>query len=278
MPEGPINSNFGSGPAEIVNGVVTEGGAATGPVSLVIASTGGGATFQQHDPPTLFGDWKSAFTDSVPTDLSPPVIGMRGTNVWMVSDGGAFPGVDMIVSHAYSGALGMDQYVIGQELPQELPGADIELTHPGVVFSAALGSVTPAPALSTVISAALSRVGAPYLWGGSGPSSFACSGLVGWAFAREGISTPRTAAQQYLTGPSLTLAQAQPGDLLFWHYDPTDQTFVDHVALYLGDGMMVVAPHTGTEVQVAPAPTADFAGAVQVDPSVAAQVGGARFP
>ena len=58
--------------------------------------------------------------------------------------------------------------------------------------------------------------------------------------------------------------QAQPGDLLFWTYDPNDPTFVDHVAIYLGNGMMVVAPHTGLDVQVVPVPTADMAGVVQV--------------
>ena len=52
--------------------------------------------------------------------------------------------------------------------------------------------------------------------------------------------------------------------LLFWTYDPTDPGYVDHTAIYLGHAMMVGAPHTGSDVQVAPVPAHDFAGAVQV--------------
>jgi cell wall-associated NlpC family hydrolase len=115
-----------------------------------------------------------------------------------------------------------------------------------------------------MIAAALSRVGLPYSWGAAGPSSFDCSGLVQWSFAQAGILMPRTAAEQFLTGVHLPLADAAPGDLLFWTYDPNDPGFVDHTAIYLGDGLMVVAPHTGLDVEVVQVPTANFAGAVQV--------------
>jgi hypothetical protein len=221
-----------------------------------------------------------------------PAVGGPPTTGWL----GAFmsigiPGVDMIVSHAFSGALGltpdsglvvsapgMNPAVLGQRLREELAGANVELTRPAWVTAAPSTTFVTQGTTSTVISAALSRVGAPYVWGGDGPNGFDCSGLGGWAFAQAGIAMPRTAAQQYLTGAHLTLAQARPGDLLFWHYDPTDPGFIDHVAIYLGNGMMVVAPHTGTAVQVDPVPTAAFAGAVRVDPVAAGSVGGARFP
>jgi cell wall-associated NlpC family hydrolase len=131
--------------------------------------------------------------------------------------------------------------------------------------------------MSTVITAALSRVGTPYVWGATGPNGFDCSGLMGWAFAAAGISLPRTAAQQALAGPQIPLTKVQPGDLLFWAYDPNDPTFIDHVAMYLGGDKMVVAPHTGELVQVAVVPTDHLVGAIRVNPVAAANVGGPRW-
>ncbi|HWE65832.1 MAG TPA: C40 family peptidase [Acidimicrobiales bacterium] len=214
------------------------------------------------------------------------------TDAWL----GAFmsvgiPGVDMVVSHQFSDALGlvpdsglvisapgMNPYMMATELQGELPGANVELTHPGIVVGSASGSYVGSKTISTAIAAAMSRLGAPYVWGGDGPGVFDCSGFVGWAYAQAGIHLPRTAAQQFLAGRHLTLAEAQPGDLLFWAYDPTDPTFIDHVAMYLGNGMMIVAPYTGTDVQVDPVPTANFAGVVRVDPTMATGVGGPQFP
>jgi peptidoglycan DL-endopeptidase CwlO len=96
---------------------------------------------------------------------------------------------------------------------------------------------------------------------------------VQWAFARAGIYMPRVSQQQWLAGPHVAYEDALPGDLLFWHYDPTDRTNIDHVAIYAGDGMMIVAPHTGDVVKYVPVPLTEFAGVVRVDPRVAAQIG-----
>jgi cell wall-associated NlpC family hydrolase len=115
-----------------------------------------------------------------------------------------------------------------------------------------------------LIAAALSKVGKQYVWGGAGPDVFDCSGLVQWAYRQAGILMPRTAAEQFLTGQHIALSSAAPGDLLFWTYDPNDPTFVDHVAIYLGGGMMVVAPHTGLNVEVVPVPSDSLAGVVRV--------------
>jgi cell wall-associated NlpC family hydrolase len=129
--------------------------------------------------------------------------------------------------------------------------------------------------LTTMLRAALSRVGKPYVWGGDGPGVFDCSGLVQWSFAQAGIVMPRVAADQAITGPSVPLADAEPGDLLFYHFDPTDPDYISHVAIYLGNGMMEQAPMPGEDVQVVPAYTGSgFAGLVRVDPQIAAQVAG----
>jgi cell wall-associated NlpC family hydrolase len=147
--------------------------------------------------------------------------------------------------------------------------------------SAAAGAVQPAPGtvfvssptLRTMLEAALSRVGMPYVWGAAGPSSFDCSGLVKWSFAQAGVVMPRVAADQARTGPAVPVNQLQPGDLLFYHTDPTAPSYISHVAIYLGAGKMLQAPQPGEFVEMVPVDLADgFAGAVRVSPQIAAQV------
>jgi cell wall-associated NlpC family hydrolase len=125
------------------------------------------------------------------------------------------------------------------------------------------------------LTAALSRVGLPYVWGGDGPNVFDCSGLVQWSMRQAGIVMPRVAASQAQTGPRIELSELQPGDLLFYHTDPTAPQYISHVAIYLGDGLMLHAPEPGMDVQVVPAIFGQgFAGAVRVYPRVAAYVAG----
>jgi peptidoglycan DL-endopeptidase CwlO len=134
-------------------------------------------------------------------------------------------------------------------------------------------AAVPAAQLNEFLKAAESRVGDPYVWGGDGPDVFDCSGLVQWSFRQAGIVMPRVAADQALTGPSVPVSQLQPGDLLFYHTDPTDPTYISHVAIYIGNGWMLQAPEPGEDVQVVPADFgSEFAGAVRVDPAQAAAV------
>jgi cell wall-associated NlpC family hydrolase len=129
-----------------------------------------------------------------------------------------------------------------------------------------------APQIRTVLTAAVSKLGRPYVWGAEGPDSFDCSGLVQWAYAQAGISVPRVTHQQFVSGPQIPFDQAQPGDLLFWRNDPTNPGYVSHVAIYWGDGKMLHAPRTGDVVKIVPVSTRNFAGAVRISPGVAAQV------
>jgi cell wall-associated NlpC family hydrolase len=134
-------------------------------------------------------------------------------------------------------------------------------------------SAVPQAALSAMLKAAMSRRGMPYVWGGAGPTTFDCSGLVQWSFRQAGIVMPRVAADQALSGPSVPVSQLQPGDLLFYHTDPTDPTDISHVAIYLGNGWMEQAPEPGLDVEVVPADFgSEFAGAVRVNPAQAAAV------
>lgn len=118
--------------------------------------------------------------------------------------------------------------------------------------------------IDTAIKAAFTKLGRPYVWGAEGPDSFDCSGLVQWAFGKAGVRMPRVTDQQFLTGEHLPYAQARRGDLLFWRNDPTAPNYVSHVAIYLGHGKMIVAPHTGDVVKIEDVYLKNFAGAVRI--------------
>ncbi len=124
------------------------------------------------------------------------------------------------------------------------------------------------------LAAAESRLGDAYVWGGDGPKVFDCSGLVQWSMRQAGIIMPRVAVDQAMTGPQVPVSQIEPGDLLFYHTDPTAPTYISHVAIYIGDGLMEQAPEPGMDVQIVPAILGGpgFAGAVAVYPRVAAAV------
>ncbi|GLZ47409.1 hydrolase Nlp/P60 [Actinomycetospora sp. NBRC 106375] len=92
--------------------------------------------------------------------------------------------------------------------------------------------------------AALTQQGKPYVWGATGPSTFDCSGLVQWAYRQVGVGLPRVSRQQALVGVPVSMADARPGDLLFFN-DP-----VTHVGFYVGDGKFLEAPQSGDVVKV----------------------------
>jgi cell wall-associated NlpC family hydrolase len=144
----------------------------------------------------------------------------------------------------------------------------------GTAPSAATGSgAVTAAELTAALRAAESRRGLPYVWGASGPSSFDCSGLVQWSFAQAGITMPRVAADQARAGLAVPATQLEPGDLLFYHTDPTDPGYISHVAIYLGNGWMIQAPQPGMDVEIVPASFgSQFAGAIRVYPRVATSV------
>lgn len=122
--------------------------------------------------------------------------------------------------------------------PDGIPPGDV--APPG----AAPGGGSPEAA--TVIQAALSRIGSPYSWGGSGPSAFDCSGLVMWSFQQAGVSLPHSSQALAQGGQPVSMDQMQPGDLVTYYSDAS------HVGIYIGDGMMVHASTYGTPVRVAP--------------------------
>jgi cell wall-associated NlpC family hydrolase len=126
------------------------------------------------------------------------------------------------------------------------------------------GSTTPPNAVAAAaIAAARTRLGDPYVWGATGPDAFDCSGLTQWSYAHAGITLPRTAAEQWNSGPHPSLSQLEPGDLLFWALNTNDPATIHHVTIYLGGGMMIAAPHTGENVQIQPVYMDGFIGATR---------------
>lgn len=115
---------------------------------------------------------------------------------------------------------------------------------------------------------AQSRLGTPYLWGGSGlPSQggrFDCSGLTQAAYASVGISLPRVASDQWYAGRHPSRDQLRPGDLVFFAYDLNDPRSIHHVGIYVGGGYMINAPHTGAVIRYDRIDTPDYFGATRV--------------
>ena len=96
-----------------------------------------------------------------------------------------------------------------------------------------------------VLRYACEHLGDPYVWGASGPRGFDCSGLTQQAWARAGVSLPHNAAMQANYGRSVSASQLKPGDLVFYHRP------ISHTGIYIGDGLMIHAPHSGDVVRIA---------------------------
>jgi cell wall-associated NlpC family hydrolase len=118
------------------------------------------------------------------------------------------------------------------------------------------------------VAEAESQIGVPYVWGGETPGvGFDCSGLVQWAWAKAGISLPRTTESQWPDMVHVPLTELQPGDLLYY-YNLDGDGEVDHVVMYVGRGpwgvdTTIAAAHTGTDVALAPLFTAGLIGAAR---------------
>ena len=92
---------------------------------------------------------------------------------------------------------------------------------------------------------------------------FDCSSLMVRIFGSAGRDLPRTSREQWKIGVHVALADLRPGDLLFWAYDTGNPGSIHHVAIYIGHGLMVQAPHTGGHVEVAPVYLSGLIGAVR---------------
>lgn len=120
----------------------------------------------------------------------------------------------------------------------------------GLVPAARMADATSTSPAATAIRYALAQLGKPYEWGGSGPTAYDCSGLTSQAYASAGIAIPRVSRDQYGFGTKIPVRSLLPGDLVYYGSDPDVQSSIYHVAMYLGNGRMIAAPHAGTVVQI----------------------------
>ncbi len=133
--------------------------------------------------------------------------------------------------------------------------------------AAAAAALSLAPATPPVVSGsggaavavqwAYRELGKPYVWGASGPDAFDCSGLTQFVWAKAGVSLDHYTGAQWTEGRHVPRSQLQPGDLVFYGSD------LHHVAIYIGNGQMIEAPHTGTNVRISSYDRPDYAGAVR---------------
>ncbi len=110
----------------------------------------------------------------------------------------------------------------------------------------------PRPAVSsskgaTAVGTALAQVGVPYLYGGASPGGFDCSGLIMYAWAAAGVSLPHNSVAQYQATTRVSASELQPGDIVF--YDNSGGPQPGHNAMYIGNGQVVAANHSGTLIQ-----------------------------
>jgi cell wall-associated NlpC family hydrolase len=109
----------------------------------------------------------------------------------------------------------------------------------------------PNQAVASVIAFARAQIGKPYLWGGTGPDAFDCSGLVMMAYRTAGIDIPRTSEVQWTWGPGVAPGHEQPGDLVFFAGADGTTTSPGHVGLVIGNGLMIEAYSTGFPIRIA---------------------------
>ncbi len=115
-----------------------------------------------------------------------------------------------------------------------------------------------------IVDTAMQYLGVPYVWGGTSPSGFDCSGLVQYVCRKNGISVSRVAADQRGDGTYVSRDNLQPGDLVFF----SNGSNIHHVGIYVGNGNMIHAPQTGDVVKISSIETPyrinQYAGAVRV--------------
>ncbi len=135
------------------------------------------------------------------------------------------------------------------------------------LYAADQGAGPPSgPAADTAVRFAASQLGKPYLFGAAGEGFYDCSGLMLRAYQAAGVALPRTSREQWFAYAGTRVASPAdllPGDLVFFAHDLGDPATIHHVGIYVGQGQMIDAPHTGAVVRVERAVRGDYFGAVR---------------
>jgi peptidoglycan DL-endopeptidase CwlO len=147
----------------------------------------------------------------------------------------------------YAGAYAGGNFsVVSADMPSGSSAAGCATTAGGVPAINA-----PNQVVAAAIAFAEQQLGKPYLFGGTGPDAFDCSGLVMMAYRAAGVNIERTSQQQWASEPRVPASQVQPGDLVFFPGSDGTPTSPGHVGLVIGDGKMIEAYATGFPIRVA---------------------------
>jgi peptidoglycan DL-endopeptidase CwlO len=123
----------------------------------------------------------------------------------------------------------------------------VEVSAPagvGISASTPEGSTVAPPSVhGGVVGIAMHYLGVPYVWGGSTPRGFDCSGFVAYVFAQIGVSLPHSSYAMFGMGTPVSISELQPGDLVFF-------TGASHMGIYIGGGQFIHSPHTGDVVKI----------------------------
>jgi cell wall-associated NlpC family hydrolase len=235
-----------------------------------LSSTGPGGAVGSFPGQAVPLAWRLVETDAASTcpDLDWSVLGALGfitsgsgrwprrTPPWWPWPGGLFgiepTGASSVQADARRAAA---QLCEARRETGSLVGALVDLTGKApaalsieIVATSLAQEPTLAAGRAQAIYFAAQAIGTPYQWGGNGPSSYDCSGLMVAAWRSAGVDLPRTAQEQY-DATGRFLGPPEPGDLVFFG---TSTDAVEHVGIEIGSGLMIDAPHTGAQVRVDP--------------------------
>ena len=154
---------------------------------------------------------------------------------------------------------GVQQDELSQLEQKDADQAQVALLASGILGK---GGLKPSQAGAAAVAYAFKQIGAEYHWGAQGPYSagFDCSGLTSQAWLHAGTPIPRTSEEQWAQLTHVPLSALRPGDLIVYF------SGASHIAIYIGGGLVVEAPHTGAFVEVAPMAIDPILGAVRPDP------------
>jgi len=243
----PLNSLVGASPMVRRSLAV----AASSGLALTVVASGAAASGTSAQAANSAGTLKSASVTTVALDAREAVttnaaLDVSGDVQWSAdSSAQAGVSVEKKAEPAPAATPAADTTKDKAEA-EETPAATQNESESESSSSTTTQAETPAPAASasasSVAALAMQYVGVPYVWGGSSPSGFDCSGLVSYVYAQFGVSLPHQSEGIRAAGTVVSASEARPGDVVWWP---------GHVGIYMGNGMMVDAANESLGVQYA---------------------------